>query len=192
MPKVSSPAPVAHEVPRGLEPQHHQGSLPCKPCLYQAHPFGPRWLTSNDVKPPYMRCNTFAVLYNTMSYFDTGNYEYECTMVYLCKRCGDAKPLEDFYNKWDDKAKEEIYYKTCKECRGKTKVTKERNKNMPATWVKEFVKENNTWEEGNNWAGNPRELKLTSYKRYKQLATAKGIGILTQNSLVLKWYLIIT
>ena len=42
-----------------------------------------------------------------MSYFDTGNDVYECTTVYLCKKCDDAKPLEDFYNKWDDKTNEE-------------------------------------------------------------------------------------
>ena len=41
-----------------------------------------------------------------MSYFDTGNDVYECTTVYLCKKCDDAKPLEDFYNKWDDTTNE--------------------------------------------------------------------------------------
>ena len=71
-----------------------------------------------------------------MSYFDTGNDVYECTTVYLCKKCEDAKPLEDFYNKWDDKTNEEIYDRTCKECREKTKATKERNKDMSTTRAK--------------------------------------------------------
>ena len=81
-----------------------------------------------------------------MSYFDTGNDVYECTTVYLCKKCDDAKPLEDFYNKWDDKTNEEIYYKTCKECREKTKATKERNKNMSTTRAKKKYYENIVFE----------------------------------------------
>ena len=47
--------------------------------------------------------------------------EFGCYNVYLCKRCNDSKPRKDFYKSWDASKMEEVYYKTCKDCREKRK-----------------------------------------------------------------------
>ena len=58
--------------------------------------------------------------------------ETGCTMVYHCSKCDEAKPRKDFHKMYDIMKMEEIFYKTCKECRDKVKATKElRNRLKP-------------------------------------------------------------
>ena len=54
--------------------------------------------------------------------------ETGCTMVYHCSKCDEAKPRKDFHKMYDRIKVEEIFYKTCKECRDKVKATKELRK----------------------------------------------------------------
>ena len=77
--------------------------------------------------------------------------EFGCTNVYLCKKCDDAKPRRDFY-----KEKEEMYYKTCKECRDKVKSTRETSE----FWLKWYITEHYAWDD------SAEENKETAYKRY--------------------------
>ena len=49
--------------------------------------------------------------------------EFGCYNVYSCKRCNDSKPRKDFYKSWDASKMEEVYYKTCKDCREKRRVS---------------------------------------------------------------------
>ena len=46
------------------------------------------------------------------------------TMVYPCSKCDEAKPRKDFHKMYDRIKMEEIFFKTCKECRDKVKATK--------------------------------------------------------------------
>ena len=49
--------------------------------------------------------------------------EFGCHNVYLCNRCDDSKPRKDFYKSWDASKMEEVYYKTCKDCREKRRIS---------------------------------------------------------------------
>ena len=47
------------------------------------------------------------------------------TLVYHCSKCDEAKPRQDFLKMYDRIRMEEIFSKTCKECRDNVKATKE-------------------------------------------------------------------
>ena len=54
--------------------------------------------------------------------------ETGCTMVYHCSKCDEATPRKDFHKMYDRIKMEDIFCKTCKECRDKVKATKELRK----------------------------------------------------------------
>ena len=52
--------------------------------------------------------------------------ELGCINVYLCRKCNDAKPRKDFFKYLDTEKMEEVWFKTCKDCRDTAKETREK------------------------------------------------------------------
>ncbi len=90
--------------------------------------------------------------------------EFGCYNVYSCSKCQEAKPSKDFFKTEDE------FYKTCKECREKTKTTK----SMSASWVKEFAMKHYARDD------EAREEKQKAYKRFRNWAIANDKSPLTQ------------
>ena len=70
-------------------------------------------IISKEILPIYSRYMTWS----------DDEEEFGCYNVYLCKRCDDSKPRKDFYKSWDASKMETVYYKTCKDCREKRRVS---------------------------------------------------------------------
>ena len=99
--------------------------------------------------------------------------EFGCHNVYLCNRCNDSKPRKDFYKSWDASKMEEVYYKTCKDCREKRKERWQRyytnNKAEILEKKKEYKKTYNQLEVFCDYC----QCKVKKYRWSKHLQTEK-------------------
>ena len=92
--------------------------------------------------------------------------EFGCYNVYLCKRCNDSKPRKDFYKSWDASKMEEVYYKTCKDCREKRRDERAKQSRFCEGCNQNVRHEN--WDEHFFWvrhSGSELNLLLKDFNR---------------------------